>query len=59
MGEEPVSWNAFSKTSSFALLNTDIHLQGKCEYRNDRKFSDIYACANSADPDQTAPRGAV
>ena len=29
VGEEPVSWNAFSKTSSFALLNTDIHLQDK------------------------------
>ena len=24
-------------------------------YRNDPKFSDRYACANSADPDQTAP----
>ena len=29
------------------------------EYRNDPKFSDKYAWANSADPDQTAPRGAV
>ena len=28
-------------------------------YRNDPKFSDRYARANSADPDQTAPRGAV
>ena len=28
-------------------------------YCNDPKFSDRYACANSADPDQTAPRGAV
>ena len=28
-------------------------------YRNDLKFSDRYACANSADPDQTAPTGAV
>ena len=26
---------------------------------NDPKFSDRYAWANSADPDQTAPRGAV
>ena len=34
------------------LLN--IHV-----YRNDPKFSDIYAWANSADPDQTAHRGAV
>ena len=28
-------------------------------YRNDPKFSDRYTWANSADPDQTAPRGAV
>ena len=28
-------------------------------YRNDPKFSDRYAWANSADPDQTAPTGAV
>ena len=27
-------------------------------YRNDPKFSDRYAWANSADPDQTAPRSA-
>ena len=27
------------------------------KYRNDPKFSDKYAWANSADPDQTAPRG--
>ena len=30
-----------------------------CAYRNGPKFSDRYAWANSADPDQTAPRGAV
>ena len=28
-------------------------------YRNDPKFSDKHVRANSADPDQTAPRGAV
>ena len=28
-------------------------------YRNDPKFSGTYPWANSADPDQTAPRGAV
>ena len=27
--------------------------------RNDPKFSDRYVLANSADPDQTAPRGAI
>ena len=31
----------------------------KVGYRNDPKFSDRYAWANSADQDQTAPRGAV
>ena len=31
----------------------------KLEYRNDPKFSDRKVWANSADPDQTAPRGAV
>ena len=29
------------------------------KYHNDLKFSDRYAWANSADPDQTAPGGAV
>ena len=29
------------------------------DYHNDPKFLDRYAWANSADPDQTAPRGAV
>ena len=29
------------------------------EYRNDPKFSDRLVWANSADPDQTAPRGSV
>ena len=28
------------------------------KYRNDPKFSERYAWANSADPDQTVPRGA-
>ena len=28
-------------------------------YRNDPKFSDRKVWANSADPDQSAPRGAV
>ena len=39
----------------FFLLHKTA-LQG---YHNDPKFSDGYAWANSADPDQTAPRGAV
>ena len=28
-------------------------------YRNDAKFSDRYALANSTDPDQTAPTGST
>ena len=32
---------------------------GATSYRNDPKFSDRQVWANSADPDQTAPRGAV
>ena len=31
----------------------------QCIYRNDPKFLDRYAWANSADPDQSAFRGAV
>ena len=33
-----------------------VHMAG---YHNDPKFLDRYAWANSADPDQTAPRGTV
>ena len=33
--------------------------QKKKTYRNDRNFSDRQVLASSADPDQTAPRGAV
>ena len=40
----------------FIFLNRGI-LSGV--YRNDPKFSDRQACANSVDPDQTASRGAV
>ena len=47
-----------------------LHATGLCKnkvtiiyfvllYRNDPKFSDRQVWANSADPDQTAPRGAV
>ena len=33
------------------LMSNNMH------YRNDVKFSDSWVWANSADPDQTAPRG--
>ena len=39
---------------NFMGIYTNFH-----QYCNDRKFLDRYAWANSADPDQTAPRGAV
>ena len=42
------------KVHSFPVSNQFSNV-----YRNDPKFSDRYAQANSADPDQTAPRGAV
>ena len=40
----------------FILVSVTVTFVG---YRNDPKFSDRYVWANSADPDQTAPRGAV
>ena len=45
-------------------MKTDPHinftlLHRSQNYSYDPKFSDRYAWANSADPDQTAPRGAV
>ena len=50
------------KLSSNTLLicsTVKLHCLNFRIYRNDPKFSDRYAWANSADPDQTAPRGAV
>ena len=44
VNKETVSWD------------TCCHMSN---YRNDLKFSDRQVWANSADPDQTAPRGAV
>ena len=35
------------------------HGDGTSIYRNNPKFSDRYAWANSADPDQTAPRSSL
>ena len=40
-----------------AHLSRDAHMVSL--NRNDPKFLDILVKANSADPDQTAPRGAV
>ena len=45
------------------FLNTNTLLRlcqaGQLTYRNVPKFSDRQVWANSVDPDQTAPRGAV
>ena len=43
------------KTSILAMLREHLYL----DYCNNPKFSDRQALANSADPDQTAPRGTV
>ena len=40
-------------------ISMKVEKCGKNDYRNDPKFPDRYAWANSADPDQTAPGGAV
>ena len=49
-----------TNSNGFQVMNltSRVDLDGQT-YRNDPKFSDRYAWANSADPDQTAPRGAV
>ena len=43
----------------FSLHSKIILYTFPLTYHNDPKFSDKMAGANSADPDQTAPRGAV
>ena len=41
------------------LSPLEMKASGQSVYCNDPKFSDRYAWANSADPDQTALKGAV
>ena len=41
------------------MIFTKIYCKHKTTYCSDPNFPDRYICANSADPDQTAPRGAV
>ena len=51
-------WQVSGDFSGNPVLPTQLTFQiFKRKYRNDSKFSDRYAWANSADPDQTAPRG--
>ena len=45
--------------NNYPMNKTKPIYQVEDKYRNDPKFSDRYAWANSADPDQTVPRGAV
>ena len=52
-GEKMTVWN---KCIRIGITIKNCHLGS---YRNGPKFSERYAWANSADPDQTAPRGAV
>ena len=47
------------RTFGAVLYCNDCITSAKIAYHNDPKFSDRYAWANSEDPDQTAPRGAV
>ena len=49
----PKTWDHDGYTFQYAILCTN-HV-----YCNFPKFSDRQVWANSADPDQTAPRGAV
>ena len=45
--------------SMFTIMFYNYLNLNQANYRNDPKFSDRYVWANSADPDHTAPRGAV
>ena len=49
----------FNRKSVDIKLKYSIYLTYSQKYRNDPKFQDKQVWANSADPDQTAPRGAV
>ena len=41
------------------LTHVFIYKSGRSGYGNNHKFSDRQVWANSADPDKTAPRGAI
>ena len=45
--------------TEISMLNIEIPYYGKCPKISYTKVSDKMAYANSADPDQTAPSGAV
>ena len=54
----PMDWFVLHKASAHSLPESSC-LIGHFRYRNDPKFSDRYAWANSADLDQTEPRGEI
>ena len=55
--EERAKKQNIGQTSN--IRQTSRQIFNTRNYRNDPKFSDRLIWANSADPDQTAPRGAV
>ena len=61
LNEQQIYDDFFPDVSKYNEGKTELERKLYCasKYRNDPKFSDRYAWANSADPDQTAPRGAV
>ena len=48
-----------SPNTHLNLVTTAFGNDSRKAYPNDPKFSDIQALTNSAEPDQTAPTGAV
>ena len=54
-----VKKQCFWKRPLWALIGACSVKRTNTVYRNDPKFSDRQFWANSADPDQTAPIGAV
>ena len=53
------NWLEWSVALLFSYGKERFYQNDPKFYQNDPKFSDIKVCANSADPDQTAPREAV
>ena len=53
-----LGWVHMSK-DMFSDIETHIHERGKCPKILNTKVSDKMAYTNSADPDQTAPDGAI
>ena len=52
-----VEWKVYASWLTPYMVACAVYIHHR--YPNDPKFSDRHAWASSADPDQTAPRGAV